>query len=108
MHRIPYRLNHFWSKSMNTIFLLMAEYNATSIPLEVVAEKFLGLKKERAYRLAATQSLPFPVFRSDSSQKSRWMVHITDLALFLDTQHQKAVEDWKKANENSWITKPLR
>lgn len=80
---------------MNTVFLLMAEFNTGQIPLESVCGKYLSLDKTQAIRKALLQQLPFPVFRA-GTQKSPWLVKVEDLAKYLDEQHASAVEDWKK------------
>ena len=42
---------------MNTVFLLMAEYETSQIPLEIVAEKFLGIGPAKAKEAAREQSI---------------------------------------------------
>lgn len=83
---------------MNTYFALLAEFETAYIPLDKVAEKYLGLAPAKAKRYAATQSLPFPVFRDEQSQQRPWLVAATDLAQWLDTMTAKAREEWRKAN----------
>lgn len=79
---------------MNTLFLLMAEFESATVDLETVAQKYLGMDKRAAYRDAAASSLPFPAFRC-GSQKSPWMVHVSDLAEWIDSEREKAKKDWK-------------
>lgn len=83
---------------MNTLFLLMAEYNAAVLPLSLVAKKYLGLDERMASRKACAQSLPLPAFRMCESQKSPWLVKTEDLAKYLDQSHEQAVKDWKAIN----------
>ncbi|WP_252178358.1 pyocin activator PrtN family protein [Endozoicomonas sp. 4G] len=80
---------------MNTTFLLMAEYGTTDIPLETVAEKYLALGARAAGTKAAKGELPFPAYRP-GSQKSPWLVRITDLAAWLDAERAKAAADVAK------------
>lgn len=82
---------------MNTVYLLLAEYEAADIPLEQVAQKYLGLDPAMAKRQAALQKLPLPCYRA-GSQKSPWLVRITDLADFLDKQREQAKRDWLAMN----------
>lgn len=82
---------------MNTIFLLMAEYETADIPLDRVAQKYLGLEPAMAKRHAALQKLPLPCYRA-GSQKSPWLVRVTDLADFLDKQRAQAKKDWQAMN----------
>lgn len=81
---------------MNRVFLLMAEFNATDIPLEKVAQKYLGMDERQWKRAAALQQLPFPVFRA-GSQKAPWMVSVNALAQYLDKREADAAKDWKGA-----------
>lgn len=77
---------------MQTIFLLMSRYEArTMISLEVVRQDFfpelsLNLLKAKA----DSGEIQLPVVRLGPSQKATRMVHIQDLAEFLDRQVKKA------------------
>lgn len=82
---------------MNTVFLLMAEFQRADVPLETVAERYLGMDKKRAYMQAARAALPFPAYRA-GGQKSPWMVRVTDLAAWLDSARDKAAQDWRNVN----------
>lgn len=81
--------------NMNTVFLLMAEFETSQIPLSVVAEKFLNLTPSYADRQAALGKLPFPTYRDDS-QKAPRMVHISDLAEWIDQQRNIAKKEMKQ------------
>lgn len=81
--------------NMNTVFLLMAEFETSQIPLSVVAEKFLNLTPSYADRQAALGKLPFPTYRDDS-QKAPRMVHISDLAEWIDNQREKVRQEFNK------------
>ncbi len=81
---------------MNTTFLLMAEFGTADVPLESVAQKYLGLDAKVAKMRAARGELPFPAYRASGSQKSPWLVRITDLAAWLDEARSRAADDWKK------------
>ena len=74
---------------MNTIFLLMAEFNTAHPKLEDVAHRYLGLKPAEAKRAAGLRTLPIPAFRL-GSQKSPWLVSVTDLADCLDRAMDEA------------------
>lgn len=80
---------------MNTVFLLMAEFETSQIPLSVVAEKFLNLTPSYADRQAALGKLPFPTYR-DNSQKAPRMVHISDLAEWIDKQRELSKVEFNK------------
>lgn len=79
-----------------TVELLMIEYGEADIPLEKVARKYLGIDNPaQARRQAREQRLPFPAFRA-GSQKSQWLVRVTDLAEHLDRVRQEAMADHKR------------
>lgn len=78
---------------LNTVFLLMAEYETPHIPLEDVCKKYLGMEYRQACRLATVQKLPIPAFRT-GSQKSPWLVNIEDLAKYLDQMNAEARKVW--------------
>lgn len=82
---------------MNTAFLLLAEFGAADVPVELVAERYLALDAKTAKARAARGALPFPAYRC-GSQKTPWLVRITDLASWLDEQRAKAVSEWNQRN----------
>lgn len=83
---------------MKTVFLLMAEFETATIPLEKVAEKYLGMEPEHAARLARTLKLPIPAFRL-GGQKSKWVVHLDDLARYIDACRDEQAKAWKDMND---------
>lgn len=91
------RPNTEMTTKLNTVFMLMAEFGTAAIPLDVVAERYLGIGKTVASTRAARSELPFPAFRADS-QKAPWLVSVSDLAAWLDREMDKAADDWKKRN----------
>lgn len=82
---------------MNTLFLLLAEFETSIVPLEKVADKYLGLSKEIANRKADKHQLPFVAHRL-GSQKSGYQVHVKDLAKWLDSEWKEARRDWQDCN----------
>lgn len=83
------------SRQVSTMFLLMAEFGQADVPLEVVAERYLGLGRREAFQRATACKLPFPAYRGSSSQKSPWLVRLTDLAAHLDRQREEAKKEWE-------------
>ncbi|HCR3333237.1 TPA: pyocin activator PrtN family protein [Morganella morganii] len=83
---------------MNTTFLLMAEYETSQVPLAVVAKKFLNLTEAVADKKANLGEIPFPVYRDTTSQKSIRMVHVSDLAEWIDNQRGKVRREFFKLN----------
>lgn len=84
---------------MNTLFLIMAEFESAEIPLDDLADKYLGLSPPHARRQAARQALPFPAHRGSKSQKAPWLVHAKDLADHIDQQREQAQREWKAIND---------
>lgn len=79
---------------MNTVFLLMAEYETSQIPLSVVAEKFLSISPSWADKKANLGELPFPTYRDN--QKSGRLVHISDLAEWIDKKRETAKKEFNQ------------
>lgn len=67
-----------------TYFGLLAEFNASEIPLDKCCDKYFSIGIEQAKRLAAKYQLPVPAYRSVGSQKGHWLISAHDLATHLD------------------------
>jgi len=80
---------------LNTVFLLLAEYESAHVPLERVATKYLGLTRKEAFSKANAHSLPFPALRVSGS-RAPWMVDIRDVDEWLDNERQNARADLAK------------
>ncbi|WP_257263131.1 pyocin activator PrtN family protein [Endozoicomonas sp. ONNA2] len=52
--------------------------------------------EKRAKLAAASQKLPVPVVRTMNSQKSPWMVNISDLAVYIDSRYERYRKTWEK------------
>lgn len=83
---------------MNTVFLLMAEFNTPTIPLSQIAEKYLGMTIATANKKANCGELAIPSFRLDQGQKAPRIVHIQDLADYIDKQREIAKDELKEIN----------
>ncbi|MGK0663690.1 pyocin activator PrtN family protein [Serratia marcescens] len=81
---------------MNTMFLLMAEYEKSNIPLSEIAERYLGLKPATAEQKAAEGKLPIATFRVGNTQKSPRLVHVEDLATLIDQRRKAAKEELER------------
>ena len=77
---------------MNTMFLLMAQYNgAVIIPLErVCSDYFSHLTPEKMKIKVAAGQIDLPLVQMERSQKSARGVHLGDLATYLDNLHSQA------------------
>ncbi|WDU60973.1 pyocin activator PrtN family protein [Pseudomonas poae] len=80
---------------MNTLFLLMAQYNGQAvIPLETVCRDYLNLSYEQAKRKQLAGELDLPIIRlGGRSQKSALGIHLSDLANYIDKQRDAAVKE---------------
>lgn len=83
---------------MQTVFLLMAIHNDVVLPLSTVAEKYLGMSPRKAKEMAAAGSLPVASFRLLQSQKSPRLVHLQDLADYIDKKREEANRQWQRSN----------
>lgn len=77
---------------MNTLFLLMAQYDAKQIvPVDdICRDYFTHLSPAKFLRKTRSGELSIPVVSMEDSQKSAHGVHIKDLARYLDDRTQKA------------------
>jgi len=80
----------------DTSFILAMQYRKPVILLEEAIKDYLPhLELSAAKRQASTCSLPFPAFRPAGS-KSQWMVNVADIATWLDSEREKASQDWER------------
>jgi hypothetical protein len=76
---------------MNTLFLLMAQYDAKAIiPIELVARDYFDLTPANLVRKIAAGEIKLPMIRMEASQKAAKGVHIQDLAAYLDERAEAA------------------
>lgn len=80
-----------------TAFLLLAQYEQPLIPLETVAADHLCLSERVARERAAANALPFPTMRLGGSQKAPRMVHVDDLAKWIDQEREAARKAWERS-----------
>ncbi|SDR16760.1 pyocin activator PrtN family protein [Paraburkholderia tuberum] len=80
---------------MNTVFLLMAQYNAAAvIPIETVCrDYFAPLTVPTLLRKISAGEIALPLVRMESSQKGAKGVHLTDLADYIDKRRKAAVKE---------------
>lgn len=83
---------------MNTVFLLMAQYNGQAIiPIErVCADYFCHLPPEKMKLKVAKGEIDLPLIMIEGSQKAARGVHINDLADYIDRQTTKARTEHEK------------
>ena len=78
---------------MNTLFLLMAQYNGRAIvPIETVCrDYFAHLTLPKFLRKVSLGEIELPLTRAEKSQKSARGVHLQDLADYLDKRRKVAL-----------------
>ena len=82
---------------MNTVFLLMAQFDKALIPLSEISEEYLGLKPHRAVIKYNQGELGLPVIRMRNSQKSPLVIRVQDLAKHIDELAEKAKSECLKS-----------
>lgn len=77
---------------MNTFYFLMAEYETVTPALADICEKYLGMKPATAEKKAGLGELSLPTFRVVQSQKAPRLVHLSDLAEWIDKARKEGRE----------------
>ncbi len=77
---------------MNTLFLLMAQYNGLAvIPLDRVCADYMNLSVEKFKRKQLDGEIDIPITRlGPKSQKAGLGIHLQDLADYIDAQRHRA------------------
>lgn len=84
---------------MNTVFLLMAQYNGQAIvPLELVCKDYFNMSVDQFQRKTLAGEIRLPIVRLGSGQKAAKGIHLTDLAQYIDTQRAAAVRECETLN----------
>jgi hypothetical protein len=83
---------------MNTLFLLMAQYEGQAvIPLSRVCADYMNLTVEKFKQKQLRGEIDIPITRMGAeSQKASLGLHIQDLADYIDRQRAKAVREQNK------------
>ncbi|MER8612617.1 pyocin activator PrtN family protein [Mesorhizobium sp. M0435] len=84
--------------SLNTAFLLMAQYNGKAIiPLDEVRRDFFShLTLPKFLRKLSSGDIALPLMRIEASQKCAKGVHLQDLADYLDKRRQVAQREFSR------------
>lgn len=80
---------------MNTVFLLMAQYGATTlIPINFVCRDYFShLTPEKLLSKASAGEIALPLVRMEGSQKSIKGVHVEDLAKYIEVRRAAALKE---------------
>jgi len=80
-----------------THHILLAQFsNRLLIPVEELAEPYLGIAVNTAKRKAKVNELPFPCFKMGLNQKSPYVVHLVELVKYIDSRTSEARDLWKE------------
>ena len=84
--------------SLNTAFLLMAQYNGKAIiPLDAVRRDFFShLTLPKFLRKLSSGDIALPLMRIETSQKCANGVHLQDLADYIDRRRQVAQREFSQ------------
>ncbi|MCL1123333.1 pyocin activator PrtN family protein [Shewanella surugensis] len=80
---------------MNTAYALLARYETPTVQLRAISEEFFGLMPKTAEQKAKVDALPITTFKLRDSVQAPTMVHLTDLAAFIDKQRLEAKKGWE-------------
>lgn len=76
---------------MKTSYMLLAQYECAAIPMDkVVQDYFAPLTSENFVRKCTSGEIRLPIMRLGTSQKSSKVIHIEDLAQYLDERRDAA------------------
>ncbi|EHN5032915.1 pyocin activator PrtN family protein [Escherichia coli] len=81
---------------MNTLFLLMAEFNTPNIELSAVSQKYFGMSPATAEAKANACKLPVPTYRIGTSQKAKRCINTQDLAEYIDKRREEGRIEWEQ------------
>lgn len=71
---------------MKTVFMLLAQYEKPVVKLSEICDEYFGLSPQTAKLRANAGRLPVKAFRA--TQKAEYLVHIADLAQYIDEVRQ--------------------
>ncbi|WP_020582881.1 pyocin activator PrtN family protein [Endozoicomonas elysicola] len=81
---------------LTTELMLYGKYKKPVINLSECCEEVLGLCYKNAREAARRCELPFPVVRTRNTRHAPYLVHIRDLARYLDSTFEDARKDFDK------------
>lgn len=81
---------------LTTELMLYGKYKKPVINLSECCDEVLGLCHKNAREAARRCELPFPVIKARDTRQAPYLVHIRDLARYLDDTFDSARDDFKK------------
>lgn len=88
------------SPTLNTAFLLMAQYGGKAIiPVEEVCRDYFShLDPAKFIRKVGAGEIAIPMVRMENSQKCAKGIHLQDLADYLDARREAALREYRQLN----------
>ena len=88
------------SPTLNTAFLLMAQYGGKAIiPVEEVCRDYFShLDPAKFIRKVGAGEIEIPMVRMENSQKCAKGIHLQDLADYLDARRETALREYRQLN----------
>ncbi|MCW7553614.1 pyocin activator PrtN family protein [Endozoicomonas gorgoniicola] len=83
---------------LTTELMLYGKYKSPVIKLEDCCKEVTGLSYKKACESINKGDWPFPVSRAYASTRAPYLVHIRDLAKYLDDTFASARDDYEKLN----------
>jgi len=81
---------------MKTLMMLLAKHEAPVISVETCCrEYFAGMHMSVFLRKISDGKIPLPLIRMEDSQKGAKMIHLNDLAAYIDAKRAAAEKEMK-------------
>ena len=78
---------------MKTAYMLLAEFDKACVTIDdLIDHGYLTMNRKTANALASANKLPFPTFKLVDSQKSSYMIHVEELAKWIDICNSSAMK----------------
>ena len=79
---------------MNTKYALHAVFEKPVVKLEDICEEYFGITYRTAMIKVNSGEFPVPTFRQEDSQRSPILIHVDDLADYIDKRLSEARKEW--------------
>ena len=74
--------------------MLLEVHKSPALPLEDICDAYFNLNPHSARVAANAHALGVPTFRLRESNKAPFMVHLSDLAEYIDTRAAQSRAEW--------------
>jgi len=85
---------------MNSIFGLYARFESPTVELSKVSEEFFGYKIRTAKEKIKAQDFPIPTFTLTEGERAPVLIHVEDLAKYIDKKLEQAREEWQSVQSH--------